>query len=146
MSSIEESILPFKVKELIEIIMKKKNLSFFDSYLYLISSDLYKRLDSNDAKLWYLSQLALYEILEEEKKLVKKENAPNSKELLFLTFCVENFKSASGKTSEEIMSLFKKFDVFSFLKNNFEQLHTQSKEYIISTIEKFLKTAKKEMQ
>jgi len=126
--------------------MKKKNLSFFDSYLYLISSDLYKRLDSNDAKLWYLSQLALYEILEEEKKLVKKENAPNSKELLFLTFCVENFKSASGKTSEEIMSLFKKFDVFSFLKNNFEQLHTQSKEYIISTIEKFLKTAKKEMQ
>lgn len=144
--SIEESILPFTVKQLIEIIMNKKNLSFSDSYFYLVNSNLYKMLASEDSKYWYLSGIALYDELEKEKHIVKTQTKVNSKELLFFVFCIENFKINSGKSEYEILSIFHKYNVLKFLQDNFELLHTQDKEYIISSIDKFLKSYKNKIK
>ncbi len=136
---IEEAILPFKIHQLTNVIMQKKSIPFQDALQYLCDSELYHNLFDEKAKLWYLSGLVLYEMLEKEKFPLKKSDLEHSKETLFLVFCFENYKNTFEKTAEETMSVFSKYQVFDFLRNNFEMLHTQSKEYIIETIADFIK-------
>jgi hypothetical protein len=132
------AIMPFKIQQLIEVIMDRKQLDYQDAFEYLYSSDCYKTLLDEDAKLWYISSLGIFELLEEEKKAVTID----SKILLFFAFCLEKYKFFAEISAEETLFLFRKFKVFDFLKEGFEMLHTQGETYIVTEIDEFIKARK----
>ena len=43
---------PFVVKDLVGMIMSRKNMAFDDALFYLYSSDLYMKLLDDEAKVW----------------------------------------------------------------------------------------------
>ena len=81
---------PFVVKDLVGMIMSRKNMAFDDALFYLYSSDLYMKLLNDEAKMWYMSTVALYDILEEEKRM-KRRVELTEKILMFRTFCIESY-------------------------------------------------------
>ncbi len=132
----ENPVLPFKIQELLEIIMKKRALNFLDALHYLYSSELYNGLFNESAKLWYLSSLSLYDKLGEEKRMKKKSDS--SKEL-FAIFCLENYKEYHNISAMQAFAVFTFYSVFDYLNNGYEILHTQGKAYIVDEINRFIK-------
>jgi hypothetical protein len=51
---------------IIQLIMEDKGLSNIDATKLLYGSSLYAMLENEASKLWHLSPLTLYELLEEE--------------------------------------------------------------------------------
>jgi hypothetical protein len=136
--SMETAIMPFKVQQLVEIIMQKKQLNYEDAFDYLCSSDCYKLLLNEEAKLWYMSGLGIFELIEEEKKAKQS----SSKVLLFFAFCLEKYKNFAKISAEETLFLFRKYKVFDFLNDAFDMLHTQGENYIVTEIDEFIKVRK----
>ena len=67
MTKIEfKATMQMLVPMIIHIIMGKKKLSVIDSIKLLYFSGLYRKLETESTKLWHLSPLALYELLEIE--------------------------------------------------------------------------------
>ncbi|MDR3180590.1 MAG: DUF3791 domain-containing protein [Prevotellaceae bacterium] len=136
----EAAIMPFKVQQLVEIIMQKKQLDYESAFAYLYTSGCYKLLLQEEAKLWYMSGLNIFELLEEEKKSAKLDN---SKILLFFSFCLEKYKDFAKLSAEETLFIFRKYGVFDYLRDAFEMLHTQGENYILNEIDLFIKVRKK---
>jgi len=136
-ASIETAIMPFKLQQLVELIMEKKQFGVEDAFHYLYTSDCYQLLLQEDTKLWYMSALGIYEMLEEEKKAEKSDDR---KLLLFFAFCLEKYKIVSKLSAEETLLIFRKFRVFDYLQDSFEMLHTQGESYIVNEIDLFIKT------
>ena len=134
---------PFVVKDLVRMIMSKKNMAFDDALFYLYSSDLYMKLLDDDAKMWYMSTVALYELLEEEKFRVRRVEMPD-KILMFRVFCIESYCDIKDVYHEDALALFRQYDVFGFLDDTFEVLHTQDVIYIIETIDRYIKSRRRE--
>ena len=134
---------PFVVKDLVGMIMSRKNMAFDDALFYLYSSDLYMKLLDDDAKMWYMSTVALYELLEEEKFRVRRVELPN-KILMFRVFCIESYCGIKDVYHEDALALFRQYDVFGFLDDTFEVLHTQDVIYIIETIDRYIKSRRRE--
>ena len=134
---------PFVVKDLVGMIMSRKNMAFDDAVFYLYSSDLYMKLLDDDAKMWYMSTVALYDILEEEKRLKRRVKLPE-KILMFRTFCIESYCDLKDVYHEDALALFRQYDVFGFLDDTFEVLHTQDVIYIIETIDRYIKSRRRE--
>ena len=134
----EIAVLPFKVLEIAGIISDKKRLSINDALFYLYNSKLYHDLIDPKLKLWYYSGIRLYELLEEEK-INEKKHGFNKSELQFLIFCIEHYRLTYNLTSAEVLSMFIRYGVDKFLKDNFEVLHSQSEEYIVEEISRYLK-------
>lgn len=137
MQNIEESIVPLKIAELVEVIVRKKQMSAKDAMCYLYNSNFYSKLYDSEAKWWYLPVEELYIELEKTKKQEKIDFT--SQELLFVIFCIERYSIKQGKSPLEVYSLFERKDVIGYLKGNFEILHTQGEEYILGEIELYLK-------
>jgi len=57
----------------------------------------------------------------------------------FIAFCIENFKVKHGMKGDEVANLFKESKALHFLKESYDILHTQGKEYIIEEIEIYLR-------
>ena len=138
-TNIETAIMPFKVQQLVEIIMEKKQLGYEDAFNYLYNSDCYKLLLDEEAKLWYMSGLGIYELLEEEKKAAQSD----PKLLLFFSFCLEKYKHFAGIPAEEALFLFRKYRVFDYLREAFDALHTQGEHYIVTEIDLFIQARQK---
>lgn len=136
------AILPFVMRDLVELVMQKKALPLEDALYYIYSSRLYKALLDENTKLWYSSTLSLYDILEKEKSEQKKEENNNTKILLFKVFCLENYREQKKVTAKEALLLFSSYGVFDFLYDNFEMLHTQDTEYILDTITTYISKKK----
>ena len=134
---------PFVVKDLVGMIMSRKNMAFDDALFYLYSSDLYMKLLDCEAKMWYMSTVALYDILEEEKRLKRRVELPE-KILMFRTFCIESYCDLKDVYHEDALALFRQYDVFEFLDDTFEVLHTQDVIYIIETIDRYIKSRRRE--
>jgi hypothetical protein len=139
---IEEAVMPFKIQQLAEIIVQKKNVGFTDALHYLYSSDFYPELLSEKTKWWYSSGDELYDIIEEEKT-AQQDLLKKRKVTLFFIFCIEGYKTFSGQAAEMVLTTFTTEKVFDFLSKNFEALHTQGKEYIMESIDDFLKSKKR---
>ena len=139
-TSIETSIMPFKLQQLITLLMEKKQFGVEDAFHYLYTSDCYKILLQEDTKLWYMSALGIFELLEEEKNA---EKIDNPKLLLFYAFCLERYKDFSNLSAEETLLNFRKYKVFDYLQDAFEMLHTQGESYIVSEIDMFIQARKK---
>lgn len=102
------AMLPFVMRELVNMVMKKKTLPLRDALYYVYSSQLYKFLLDLNTKLWYSSTLSLYEALEKEKTEQRKAQGDDPKILLFKMFCIENYREAKRRVR-------KKFFFYSLL-------------------------------
>ena len=138
-----QSMLPFVMRELAELVMRKKALPLENALHYIYNSRLYKSLLDEDTKQWYSSTLSLYETLEKEKAEERRKQNGDTKILLFKMFCIENYRKAKGLLGEEALSLFSRYRVFDFLDSTFEMLHTQDTDYMIDTIATYIKRKKK---
>ena len=141
--NIENAILPFKLQHFVAYIMEKKRFSLRDALCYLYSTELYGKLMDSSAKMWYLSTLTLYDMLEKEKTELKEQESKDPAVLLFQIFCLENYKEEKLLSAEETLSLFIEYNVFDYLQQVFEMLHTQSREYIVSEVATYIRNRKK---
>lgn len=98
---LDSTMLPFVMRELVELVMKKKALPLGDALYYIYSSKLYKSLLDKSTKLWYSSTLSLYETLEKEKTEEKRRYNGDTKILLFKMFCIENYRRKRNKVRKK---------------------------------------------
>lgn len=67
-------------------------------------------------------------------------NSSHEEQLVeFVSFCIENFKVKHEMSGKDVAALFRESQVINFLKEGYEILHTQGKDYIIDEIEIYLK-------
>lgn len=135
-------MLPFVMKELVAMVMKKKALPLEDALYYVYSSELYNKLLDEEAKLWYLSTLSIYDLLEKEKADERGLQDGDIKVVLFKVFCIENYRAVKELSAKEALLLFSDYEIFSFLDETFEVLHTQDVDYILDTISTYIKKRK----
>ena len=64
----------------------------------------------------------------------------------FLSFCIEQYKKAKGIDGAEVIKTFAKFDVFDYLNNHFEILHTHSRQWILEDIDEYIEVRKGELK
>jgi hypothetical protein len=62
-----EAIIPYKVQDLISLIIETQQLEFDDAVTLLYESKLYEVLSTETTKIWHLSTNKLLEILLNEK-------------------------------------------------------------------------------
>ena len=63
-----KAIIPYKIKDLIQLIIENKQKVFLHAIDYLYSSELYEYLSNEETKFWHFSPTKLFELLEEEKQ------------------------------------------------------------------------------
>lgn len=56
----------------------------------------------------------------------------------FIAFCIEQYKMAKCMSGTDVAQLFFENGVASYLADNFEVLHTQSRQWLIEEIEELL--------
>ena len=61
-----KATLQMLIPMVIQVIMEKRNISVIEAIKSFYLSRLYKKLEIEKTKLWHLSPLAIYEILEIE--------------------------------------------------------------------------------
>ena len=64
----------------------------------------------------------------------------SEEKLLFVSFCIEEYKALHGMTGEEVVKLFEKYGVTDYLMAGFDVLHTLGKNMILDDIEGFIET------
>ena len=57
----------------------------------------------------------------------------------FLSFCIEQYKKEKGISGAEAAQLLQGYGVLEYLKEHFEVLHTQSKQWLLADIDEFIK-------
>jgi len=57
----------------------------------------------------------------------------------FKVFCIEQYKTKHGLTGHEAVSLFEQYEVFDYLTDFYDVLHTFGTNYIVEDIEEFIK-------
>ena len=56
----------------------------------------------------------------------------------FVIFCLEIYRSRKELTGKEVYELFEKYNVFEYLRNGYEMLHTQGDKWLLEDIDNFL--------
>ncbi len=62
------------------------------------------------------------------------------KKASFISWCIEEYAAANKFFGRDVANDFAKKNVFEFLGNHYDVLHTQGKSYILASIEDFIKT------
>lgn len=62
----------------------------------------------------------------------------------FISFCIEQYKVHISANGNEVMNLFDKYGVMEYLFDNFEILHTQSRQWLLEEIDDFIRQKKEE--
>ena len=62
----------------------------------------------------------------------------NQDKSYFLAFCIEQYKAAKGMDGAEVARLFFENGVAAYLSDNFEVLHTQSRQWLMEEIDDML--------
>lgn len=66
--------------------------------------------------------------------------------LYFLAFCIEQYKVAKGMDGADAARLFFEYGVSSYLLDNFEVLHTQSRQWLMEEIDDVLQQFKQNVK
>ncbi len=61
-----------------------------------------------------------------------------SKEGNFLVYCIERYRYAKNLSGAEISELFDKYNVYDYIVNFFESLHTMGENLIIQDIDDYI--------
>lgn len=56
----------------------------------------------------------------------------------FIAFCVEIYKNAHFVTGTEVSEIFARHNIMEYLEENYEILHTQSPDWILSEIDEII--------
>ncbi len=62
------------------------------------------------------------------------------KKASFISWCIEEYAAANNLSGRDVANSFASKNVFDFLSNHYDVLHTQGKSYILASIEDFIKT------
>ena len=57
----------------------------------------------------------------------------------FVAFCIEQYKATKGMDGAYVAQLFFQNGVASYLADNFDVLHTQSRQWLMEEIDEYLK-------
>ena len=58
--------LPSKISWMAEMLSEEKNVSIADAVKEIYASDTYRRLETEETKLWHLGPVALYEEMKQK--------------------------------------------------------------------------------
>ena len=58
--------------------------------------------------------------------------------LEFISFCIEMYAARNSTSGQEVYGLFKRSGVLDYLRENYEPLHTQGFNYILSIVDSFI--------
>ena len=61
----------------------------------------------------------------------------------FISFCIEQYKEAKHLSGQTTVRLFSQWGVLNYLEENFEPLHSQSRQWILEDIDEFINLRKK---
>ena len=61
--------------------------------------------------------------------------------LSFISFCIEHYAQHTHKSSDEVYELFKTEKVLDLLKDDYDDLHGRSMEYMMQMIDEYLGAA-----
>lgn len=64
----------------------------------------------------------------------------------FLSFCMEQYKNKHKISGEEVATVFERHGVLSYLKDNFEVLHTQGHRWLMEEIDELIDKQKNGMK
>ena len=62
----------------------------------------------------------------------------------FVSWCIEEYKSVAGLGGTATMELLDKYGILQYLTDNFEVLHTQSRQWLMEEITEKIEQHKKE--
>lgn len=62
----------------------------------------------------------------------------------FISFCIEQYGNKHHLAGDEVVALFDRYGVLSYLAQNFEVLHTQSHQWLVDEIDELIENRKKE--
>ena len=62
--------------------------------------------------------------------------------LKFKLFCVEMYKLKYNMSGKEVIDLFNKYDVLSFIEDIYDVLHTLSDDIVVSDINEYINNSK----
>lgn len=65
-----------------------------------------------------------------------------SKEIPFIIYCIEEYKSQKGMTGREVIDLFDKYLVCQYIQLFYESLHTTGANYIVDDIDSYIQSRK----
>jgi len=60
----------------------------------------------------------------------------------FVSFCIEQYKTAKGMSGKDAMDLLDQYGVLEYLEKYYEPLHTQGKQWLLEEIDEFIKIRK----
>ncbi len=60
----------------------------------------------------------------------------------FILFCIEAYKIEKNIKGTKVLAEFKRHNIFDFLNDFYDILHTQSMKFIIDEIDEFVKSKK----
>lgn len=63
---------------------------------------------------------------------------------LFLSFCIEQYKTAHAITGAEAMNRLLECGALDYLESNYEVIHTQSPQWIMEEIEEYVSNSPKQ--
>lgn len=63
-----------------------------------------------------------------------------SKETEFIVFCIESYKVYKSLSGKQVSDLFRQYDVFDYIREFYDVLHTTSYQYINRDIDIYLKS------
>ncbi len=61
---------------------------------------------------------------------------------LFVSFCLEEYKTAKGIAGEDALKVFLKYGLMEYLSEFFDVLHTQSRQWILEDIDEYINIRK----
>ena len=61
-----------------------------------------------------------------------------SKEIKFMIYCLEIYKSEKNLTGRQVMNLFKRYRVTDYIIDYFEALYTTGMQYIVDDIDLYI--------
>ena len=71
------------------------------------------------------------------------KNTEPEETLLFVSFCIEEYKAQHGMTGAEVVKLFEKYGVTDYLMDGFDVLHTLGRDMILDDIDSFIETRRR---
>ena len=70
-------------------------------------------------------------------------NQQNNNIAYFVAFCIEQYKHTHNISGREAMRLLDNYGVLDYLAENYEILHTQSRQWILEDIDEFINIREK---
>ena len=61
----------------------------------------------------------------------------------FISFCIEQYMNEKRINEDDAILIFSEYGVFDYLKDYFDVLHTQSRQWLVADIEEFINDRKK---